>query len=201
MKRVAILLRKSIEGKSEAYFIKKDVIDALKWYDVNYFLMPTNSYSDYENTIEMLKLADGVIIPGGKDEGEIEYEVIKYLYDYDIPTLGICLGMQSMSVLFGGMLTKIQEHNVLNKKYVHSVKLLRNTLLYDIIKKDKILVNSRHSYAVYSTNLLVSATSSDNIIEAVEDASKRCFIGVQWHPESLMDENNKKIFDYFISKL
>ena len=40
---------------------------------------------------------------------------------------------------------------------------------------------------VDSTNLFVSARSTDGIIEAVEDIKKDFFIGVQWHPESMTE--------------
>ena len=63
------------------------------------------------------------------------------------------------------------------------------------------LVNSKHKKVVTDTNIPVSAYNDDGMIEAVEDRTKKCFLGVQWHPESIMDEDNKKIFDYFISKL
>ena len=33
----------------------------------------------------------------------------------------------------------------------------------------------------------------------IEDLSKKFFLGVEWHPESLNDENTKKLFDYFIN--
>jgi len=32
-----------------------------------------------------------------------------------------------------------------------------------------------------------------------EDANKKFFLGVEWHPESLNDENTKKLFEYFIN--
>ena len=52
------------------------------------------------------------------------------------------------------------------------------------------------------TTLTCVAYSEDKVLEAIEDSSKKFFIGVQWHPESLMeDENSKKLFDYFIKML
>lgn len=52
------------------------------------------------------------------------------------------------------------------------------------------------------TELDCVAYSEDGIIEAIEDKTKRFFIGVQWHPESLInDEYSNKLFDYFIKNL
>ena len=70
----------------------------------------------------------------------------------------------------------------------------------EILKKDKILVNSRHKSAIKKTNYRVSSISKDNIIESIEIPNHKFFLGLQWHPENLydIDPNSKKIFDYFI---
>lgn len=205
MKRVAILLRrmKTDNDDAERFGIKKDIIDVLKLYNVNYFLvaLDTISNDDYLNVIEMINMADGVIIPGGSLGGNMEHKVIRYLYDNDIPTLGICYGMQSMGSAFGGSLKRIENHKVMNLKCAHSVIINKGSLLYQILKKEYIVVNSRHNYAVFNPNLSISAVSYDGIIEAIEDKNKRFFIGIQWHPENLTDGINKSIFDYFVSKL
>lgn len=207
MKKVAVLLRllkKENETDKETFGIKEDVINALKNYDVNYYLIPMNTVSndDYDNIKEMVKMADGVVIPGGRRGGtQMELDIIKYLYDNDIPTLGICFGHQNMGKIFGGRKQAVEGHMVRNKKYVHYVNINKDSLLYDIIGKERILVNSRHKNIVVDTNMYISAYNDEGMPEAVEDRSKKCFIGVQWHPESIMDEDNKKIFDYFISKL
>jgi len=52
------------------------------------------------------------------------------------------------------------------------------------------------------TKLSQVAYSEDGIIEAIEDKNKRFFIGVQWHPESLMEDRySDKLFSYFIETL
>lgn len=207
MKKVAILLRlnrKEEETAKETFWIKEDVINVFKNYNVNYFLIPMNTASndDYDNIIEMIKMADGVIIPGGVRGGsKMELDIVKYLYDNDIPTIGICFGHQSMGVVFGGKKEVVEGHWKLGEKYVHYVNINKDSLLYKIIGKERLLVNSKHKKVITNTNIPISAYNDDGMIEAVEDKTKKCFIGVQWHPESIMDEDNKKIFDYFISKL
>jgi putative glutamine amidotransferase len=83
---------------------------------------------------------------------------------------------------------------------LHEIRIKKNTLLYKILKKEKILVNSRHRSSIKNTKYKVSSISKDNVIESIEDSNQKFYIGIQWHPENLydIDSNSKKIFDYFI---
>ena len=145
----------------------------------------------------LIDMCDGFILQGGSDYFEIDKLITKYLYNKNIPTLGICLGMQIMSMTFNGQMGAIAMH-LSNNQYVHSVNIEPNSYLYSIIGKEKISVNSRHKDSIIKTDLNVSA--SNDIIEAVEEPDKKFFIGVQWHPESLMDEESYKLFNEFFKK-
>lgn len=152
---------------------------------------PNIEFNKIKNIID---LCDGFILQGGSDYYDIDILITKYLYENNIPTLGICLGMQTMAMTFNGTMSEIANHNS-KSKYVHSINIDKNSKLYNIIKKDKIFVNSRHNSYIKNTDLDVSATN--NIIEAIEDKNKKFFIGVQWHPESIIDENSILLFNYF----
>ncbi len=93
---------------------------------------------------------------------------------------------------------KIDKHYSLNN-YVHKVYIKPNTLLAKILNKKEIIVNSRHNYCILKPNFKINALSNDKIIEGIEDNTKTFFLGVQWHPESLNDNNSFKIFKYFVS--
>ena len=148
-----------------------------------------------ENIEDYLNICQGFILQGGDDIDNHNLEIIKILKEKNIPTLGICLGMQEM--FYQDNLIEIPEHHI-NK--LHEIKINKNTLLYKIIKRDKILVNSRHHFAINNTPFIVSSVSEDNIIESCEEPNHKFFLGVQWHPENLyqIDSNSKKLFDYFI---
>lgn len=150
-----------------------------------------NNLKDFLPLIEM---CDGFILQGGTNYYDIDLTITKYLYQNNIPTLGICLGMQTMAMCFNGIMKDIKKHKS-NKTYVHKIDIIKNSKLYNIIKKEKIMVNSRHKSYIEKTKLKISATNK--IIEAIEDSNKDFFIGIQWHPETLMDENSILLFNYF----
>lgn len=64
---------------------------------------PVNLENDKEDeTLEILKNADGILIPGGFGDTGIEGKIkaVSYARIQDIPLFGICLGMQCMTVEF-----------------------------------------------------------------------------------------------------
>ena len=74
-----------------------------------------------DNVKEMLKDANGVIIPGGFGERGVEgmIETARYARENDIPLLGICLGMQIMVIEYG--------RNVLGFNDANSTEFNENT--------------------------------------------------------------------------
>jgi len=144
---------------------------------------------------DYLDICDGFIFQGGDDINEDNLKIIEILKQRNVPVLGICLGMQEM--FYQNNLIDISNHHINN---LHEINIKKNTLLYNIIKKDKILVNSRHNSSIINTNYRVSSTSRDNVIESIEIPYLKFFLGLQWHPENLydIDSNSRKIFDYFI---
>ena len=161
----------------------------------------------------MLDFCDGLLIPGGYKWYEFDEVIYNYALEKNMPILGICAGMQMMCKIDNNKneinedtivlnVTELNHHQS-NQKYVHKVQILDNTKLKKIIGLNKIDVNSKHNYhATKVSNLIISAYSEDGLIEAVEYADKDFAIGVQWHPEVMLDydENANKILDEFISK-
>lgn len=147
---------------------------------------------------ESLRLVDGVILQGGDEIDNLD--IVKQLYERDIPTLGICLGMQKMSLCFNGIIDSVKNHKS-NNKYVHDIVIDEKSLLFKIIQKKEISVNSRHKDSIAKTDLKVSAYAKDGTIEAVECQNKKFFLGLQWHPESMItyDTLEQKIFNYFVN--
>src|SRR3989338_8754132 len=138
-----------------------------------------------------------------KKRDEIELSMMQECWDLDIPVLAICRGMQLMNVLRGGTLHQhISNHLLPHELNAHPILIKENTMLRSIARRtlrdtlassikhrhspSPIFVNSRHHQAIdrLGSDLIVSATSEDGIIEALESSSHRFCIGVQWHPEN-----------------
>ena len=190
-----------LKNGEKIYGVRSYLIKKLKKYDVSIMCIPLDFENDKEFDTNLIEKCDGIILPGGKTRHELDNKIVKYLYEIDKPTLGICLGMQLMCMTFNNNNIKYIDNHQNGSNYSHIIKIEKDTLLYNIIGKEYIKVNSLHSFCIPNTNLHVSARSDDDVIEAVEKKEKRFFLGVQWHPELLDDENTDKLFTYFINKL
>lgn len=90
---------------------------------------------EYDNLISPIKLCDGILLQDGDACDNYEMIVAKYCYDNNIPTLGICCGQNVMVMALGGttkLIKNPEKHNT-NDLYVHSVKLVNNTMLSKIL--------------------------------------------------------------------
>ncbi len=209
MKKIGILLRdfESASG-NEMYGFRSDLLAFLRKYkEIEVITIPinfkNNEYDELERVEELINSCNGIILPGGSNAYEIDLKIAKYLHEQNIPTLGICLGMQILSLAFDGDIAILKDNSHQSKEeYVHEVKLKRDSKIASILKKNKILVNSRHNEHITTTDLNITAIAPDMTIEAVEDQNKKFFIGIQWHPESLPNDiYSKRLFDYFINTL
>ncbi len=99
------------------------------------------------------------------------------------PFLGICLGMQLMSLHAGGTFDQHLADSLATAESHRGNKLHR--VSGEIGEGD---VVSSHRQAVTTPGRLsVVARSPDGVIEAVRDGDRRFYVGVQWHPERTGD--------------
>lgn len=71
----------------------------------------------------------------------------------------------------------------------HKVTIDACTKLHAIYGASEIMANSFHHQAVkdIAPNLIVTARASDGMIEGFEKPDHPYFVGVQWHPERLVE--------------
>lgn len=149
-----------------------------------------------------LKLCDGLLLQGGSRSFDYHKYACKYANEFNIPLLGICMGMQVMCN-YDNDNQNIENEDKIHKSpgedIVHEVSIKKDSILYDIIKKENITVNSNHNYHVTNSgSYKISALSFDNLIEGIEkDGTFN--IGIQWHPEKQYEsEESKALFKAFI---
>lgn len=143
---------------------------------------------------------------------ELETSVLIQALEAGLPVLAICRGMQLFNVAHGGTLIQhLPSADIHNQKTpdaeprkhgaAHLVRVTRNTRLSAITGADELPVNSRHHQAVdrLGQGLIVSALSSDGVIEALERPGEPFAVAVQWHPEDriLVSEADRKLFAAF----
>ena len=173
--------------------------------DINYYDVhedfPKLTDEEKNMIITSLKLCDALVFQGGNRWYEYDEFICKYAIEHDIPSLMICMSMQLLScVTMENLKLDLIGGHLSDSDYAHSVNIKEDGILYKILGKDKIMVNSMHRYTVPDTNLFIEATSSDGVIEAISMPSKKFILGLQWHPEKLIDtdDDSNKIFKYFI---
>lgn len=130
----------------------------------------------------------------------------------NLPLLGICRGIQVLAVAAGGKIYQdipsqcsraMQHSQTAPRQYAwHDVTIAEDSRLYDLLKHAKIGVNSLHHQAVSEIpqGFIRCAYAADGITEGIEKQGARFCLGVQWHPESMMETevHSKALFRGFL---
>ena len=134
----------------------------------------------------------------------LELKLLEYARERDLPVLGICRGSQLMNLAEGGSLLRDvntlyderpQLYTVLPRR---EVEVLADSVLYRIVGRSSLLVNSLHFHAVRepARGMRIVAREPSGVPQAVENSARRFWLGVQWHPEYLpQQESHQKIFE------
>ncbi len=191
--------------------------------------------SDLSTLISYIDLLDGVILTGGGDcdprwYGEEKTELLgnvnelrdlpelllaRLARNRQMPTLGICRGMQMMCLASGGHVCQdisLDEHYKEDSRTrhiqqeprdvaTHSVQVDRSSILYDIYQRERLSVNSFHhqSMDLAPASFRPIAWAEDGIIEGMESSESKPFLALQWHPEWLGEEGGK-VFTWLIGE-
>jgi putative glutamine amidotransferase len=131
----------------------------------------------------------------------------------NIKTLAICRGNQLLNVYKKGTLyqdlndagfTDIKHDKPFEdaRSHIHDIEINNDSKLYSLFQKTTISVNSIHHQGIdlLGKDLKITAKSSDGVIEGIETTNQWEAIGIQWHPENMVDDKySKLIFEWLCS--
>ncbi|MGM9714042.1 MAG: membrane dipeptidase [Prevotella sp.] len=198
-------------------------------------LCPTDSVGQ---CAALLDIVDGIILTGGSDHNPLwmgeepvrglgsinpprdRFELIlsRLAYNRNIPVLGICRGIQTLAIAFGGHvaqdISSRIKHSQDAPKHEPSHSIVTEPAgegdgsvygtLGNGVRPSRLFpryVNSFHHQAVDDAGPLfrVAARSADGIVEAMECVSGHSILGVQWHPEQ-MGREGLPVFQWLVSE-
>jgi putative glutamine amidotransferase len=136
---------------------------------------------------------------------EIEMDLVRWALADDKPLLAICRGHQVLNVTLGGTLYQDIREEVQGalrheapsaawfSRLKHEVEVETGSRLQAALGLDgsSLTVNSLHHQGIarVADDLTVSAWAADGIVEGLEIPKNRFTVGVQWHPEALVDDH------------
>lgn len=142
---------------------------------------------------------------------ELELRAFELMFPRGVPMLGVCRGAQVLNIALGGDIHQDipsllgKEHDLGEAPQPdHEVIVAPGTKLMEIMKKDRFPTNSLHhqSVARLGRGLVASAHTQDGIVEAIELPGHRFLLGLQWHPELMLDDGlSMRIFDAFLRSM
>ena len=154
-----------------------------------------------EFDIDELQPFDKILLspgPGIPDEAGLLKEVIK-TYAPTKSILGVCLGQQAIGEVFGGNLTNLE------KVYHGVATTIKITNPDAILFKDlpnEFEVGRYHSWVVSNENfpndLIITSIDENGQIMSLKH-NKFDVRGVQFHPESVLTPNGKKILENWVN--
>ncbi len=135
--------------------------------------------------------------PGLPDDAGILKKIIRK-YAGEKPILGVCLGMQAIIEVFGGLLENLDKvyHGVATKMYVTDKE---DTIFKNI--PTQFCAGRYHSWIVsrkqFPNSFKITAVDENNYIMAISH-KKFNIKGVQFHPESVLTEFGNQLLKNFI---
>jgi putative glutamine amidotransferase len=180
---------------------------------------------------EMIDSLDALLVPGGDDlnpklygqplhpktkladpeRQTFDFAMLALAEQRKIPTLGICMGSQTMNVQRRGTLhqhlpdalpeSSIQHSKPGDRTNFHDVTIQPGTHLAEALKLSTLPTNSRHHQGIAKIGhgLVATAHAPDGLIEAIEDPTLPFWVAVQWHPENLAGTPHDRLFEALVA--
>eukprot|EP00271_Cylindrocystis_brebissonii_P015464 TRINITY_DN38365_c0_g1_i1.p1 TRINITY_DN38365_c0_g1~~TRINITY_DN38365_c0_g1_i1.p1 ORF type:complete len:343 (+),score=33.00 TRINITY_DN38365_c0_g1_i1:145-1173(+) len=149
----------------------------------------------------------GVLIspgPGTPEEAGISMEVLRELGPRGMPVFGVCMGLQCMGQAFGGNVVRAPGgvmHGKTSQIFHHGAAdgLLAGMSNPFTACRYHSLVIDRETFP--SNELEITAWTADNLVMGVRHKRYRQMEGVQFHPESIISADGKRIVENFVRSL
>lgn len=144
--------------------------------------------------------ADPHLLLGSVDTqlDELEFSLVRWALQENMPILGICRGMQLLNIACGGTLYQdlgdeypgSMEHcrrELPRNTLIHNVHVVAGSRLEKILGTNEVWINSLHHQAIKApgNNVQISGRAEDGVAELMEVADQRFVIGIQGHPEEI----------------
>ena len=138
---------------------------------------------------------------------EFELALLKEAIRQGKPVLAICRGLQLVNVAFGGTLNQQIDNHWQGQPFgtSHSIRTEKGSVVERLFGQAS-QINSVHRQSIKDLAPNFRATAfdpRDNTIEAIEAVDGSRIIGLQWHPEFLINEEkgNLELFQYLLQEL
>jgi gamma-glutamyl-gamma-aminobutyrate hydrolase PuuD len=142
---------------------------------------------------------------------EIEIELIRHALRKHLPILGICRGSQLLNVVCGGTLYgDVQKEKKSSLKHIdfahydsyrHPITIVAGSPLQKWYARETLRVNSYHHQGIrnLAPRFQPMAYSKDGLIEGYYDPKENFVVGLQFHPERMLEEpaGNLRIWKAF----
>lgn len=151
-------------------------------------------------------------VDGPRDR--VELALTRWALADGLPILAICRGIQVLNVAAGGTLYQdiaSQVDGAIEHTYypdnprdliAHPVTIEPDSRLAAILGSTTLGVNSLHHQAVrdVAPGFAVTARAPDGLVEAIEGVDHPFALGVQWHPEELVEKDPRMrwLFEAFV---
>ena len=140
--------------------------------------------------------------PIQEERDAYELALVRAAIEREMPTLGICRGMQVLNVAYGGGIEQHlpdvlghEEHRHTPGTYAdHEVRLEPGSLAARVVGAERAPVKSHHHEGIREVGdglLITGWAAEDDTVEALEDPACPFVLGVLWHPEE--DEESQLI--------
>ena len=146
----------------------------------------------------------GVILQGGLCSNGYEQYIARLCLKEDKPLLGICCGFDNVLRAVGDEM--VLDESGLHWNYeaprVHDIVIDESSLLYSILKRRRVAVNSIHQVIIKKDDVkgcrVCAVCPDDSTACAIEFRDKRFALGVKFHPELMSDGCFDRIFEAFV---